>query len=120
MTQESQVQLSIYDEYITKLKQIMPNVDPNFAHQIMYLERKLVNEDVSEPDVNAIIEYKSGVDVDKKVNGLREKYSLEVEHGNKQNVLHVASRMKIGKIKEIALDRDIAKITGKADLGLGE
>jgi hypothetical protein len=111
---------SIYDEYISKLRQVMPSVDPNFAHRIMYLERKLVNEDVSEPDISAIIEYKPGVDVDKKVNGLREKYSVEVEHGDKQNVLHVTSRMKIGKIREIASDRDIAKITGKADPGLGE
>ncbi len=111
---------SIYDEYITKLKQAMPNVDPNFIHRVMYLERKLVNEDVSEPEVSAIIEYKSGVDVDVKVNGLREKYSLEVEHGDQQNILHVASRMKIGKIREIAFDRDIAKITGKSDVGLGE
>ena len=111
---------SIYDEYLSKLKQVLPNVNPNFAHRIMYLERKLVNEDVSEPEVSAIIEYKLGTDIDNKVNGLRGKYSLDVEHGDKQNVLHVMSRMKIGKITEIALDRDIEKITGKADTGLGE
>lgn len=111
---------SIYDEYISKLKQAMPNVEPNLAHRIMYLERKLVNEDISEPEVSAIIEYKLGVDVDKKVNGLREKYSVEVEHGDKQNVLRAMSRMKISKIKEIALDRDVVKITGKADPGVGE
>lgn len=111
---------SIYDEYISKLKQVMPNVDPNFVHRIIYLERKLANEDVSDPEVSAIIEYKPGTDVDNKVNGLRGKYSLEVEHGDKQNVLHVMSRMKIGKIKEIAWDSDIAKITGKSDSGLGE
>ena len=111
---------SIYDEYISKLKQVMPNVDPNFVHRIMYLERKLVNEDVSEVEVSAIIEYKPGTDIDNKINGLRGKYSLEVEHGDKQNVLHAMSRMKVGKIREIALDRDIVKITGKADSGLGE
>ncbi|MDE1832763.1 MAG: hypothetical protein KGI02_10425 [Thaumarchaeota archaeon] len=111
---------SIYDEYISKLKKAMPTVDPNFAHRIMYLERKLVGEDVSEPDISAVIEYKPGVDVDKKVNGLREKYSLEVEHGDKGNVLHVVSRMKVNKIKEISSDMDIAEITGKADSGLGE
>lgn len=111
---------SIYDEYISKLKQAMPNVDPNLAHRIIYLERKLEGEDMTEPDVSAIIEYKPGVDVDRKVNGLREKYSVEVEHGDKQNVLHIMSRMKISKIKEISADRDIARITGKADSGYGE
>lgn len=111
---------SIYDEYLSKLKQVMPNVDPNLAHRIMYLERKLASESVSEPDVSVIIEYKPSVDLDNKVNGLRGKYSVEVEHGEKQNVLHAMSRMKISKIKEIALDGDIVKITGKADVGLGE
>lgn len=111
---------SIYDEYISKLKEAMPNVDPNFAHRVMYLERKLVNEDISEPEVSAIIEYKSGSDVDNKVNGLREKYSLEVEHGNTQNVLHAMSRMKMNKIKDIASDKEIVNITGRADSGLGE
>lgn len=111
---------SIYDEYISKLKQAMPNVDPNLIHRVMYLERKLVRENMSEPDVSAIIEYKSGVNVDNKLNGLREKYSVEVEHGDKQNVLHVLSRMKVNKIKEIASDRDIANITGKVDPGYGE
>ncbi len=111
---------SIYEEYISKLKQAMPNVDSNFAHRIMYLERKLANEDVPDVEVSAIIEYKSGTDVDNKVNGLRGKYSLEVEHGDKQNVLHVFSRMKISMIKEISRDRDIVKISGKAYSGLGE
>src|SRR5574337_65304 len=111
---------SIYDEYISKLKKAMPNVDPSLIHRIMYLERRISGEDISEPDVSAIIEYKSGIDIDKKVNGLREKYSLEVEHGDSQNALHVMSRMKVNKIKEIAQDMDIVKISGKVDSGLGE
>lgn len=111
---------SIYDEYMSKLKQVMPNVDPNFVHRVMYVERELVTYDTSEPFVSAIIEYKPGVDVDNKVNGLREKYSLEVEHGDKPNILHVESRMTIDKIKSISADRDIAKISGKSDARLGE
>ncbi|NHI03877.1 hypothetical protein DYY67_0947 [Candidatus Nitrosotalea sp. TS] len=117
MTQDAE---SIYNEYMSKLKQVMPNVDPGLVHQIIYLERKLTNEDMNEPDVSAIIEYKSGIDVDVKMNGLREKYSLEVEHGDKQGVLHVMGRMKIGDIQKIAADMDIVKITGKADPTYGE
>ena len=111
---------SIYDEYMSKLKQIMPNVDPNFVHRVMYVEREIGDYEIPEPFVSAIIEYNPGVDVDKKVNGLREKYSLEVEHGNKPNILHVESRMTIDKIKSISADRDIAKINGKSDVRLGE
>ncbi len=117
MTQDVE---SIYDEYISKLKQVMPNVDPNFLHRIIYLERKLVDEDTTEPDVSAVIEYKAGADLDKKIGGLRAKYSLEVEHADKKDTLHVIGRMKMAKIKEISADRDIAKITGKADPGYGE
>ena len=111
---------SIYDEYMSKLKQAMPNVDPNFAHRIMYVERELENFDAHDPFVSAIIEYKSDVDVDIKINGLRQKYSLEVEHGSKPNLLHVESRMTIDSIKRISADRDIIKITGKSDVRLGE
>ena len=117
MTQDVE---SIYDEYISKLKQAMPTVDPNFSHRIMYLERKLSGEDMTDPDVSAVIEYKPGTNVDSKVNGLRTKYSVEVEHADEKNTLHVMGRMKMGKVKEIASDRDIAKITGKADPGYGE
>ncbi|MDE1813024.1 MAG: hypothetical protein KGH87_01570 [Thaumarchaeota archaeon] len=111
---------SIYNQYISNLKQAMPNVDPNLAHRIMYMERKIADEMVSEPHVNAIIEYKSGVDLDKKINGLREKYSLEVEHADKQNSLHIMSNMKINKVREISLDRDIVKISGKSDPAMSE
>ncbi|HJT09319.1 MAG TPA: hypothetical protein VJ771_00885 [Candidatus Nitrosotalea sp.] len=117
MTQDVE---SIYDEYISKLKQAMPNVDPDFSHRIMYLERKLADEDTTEPDVSAVIEYKAGTDLDKKVGGLRAKYSVEVEYADKKDTLHVMSRMKMAKIKEISADMDIAKITGKADPGYGE
>src|SRR5574340_987838 len=105
---------AIYDEYVSKLRQAMPNVDPNLAHRIMYLERRLVNEDVPEPHVNAVIEYKSGVDLDKKINGLRTKYSLEVEYSDAPHAIHTMSSMKIDKLKEICQDRDIVKISGKA------
>ena len=111
---------SIYEEYMSKLKQAMPNVDPNFVHRIMYVERELGDHIIHDPFVSAIIEYKPGVDLDTKVNGLRGKYSLEVEHGEKSNTLHVESLMTIDKIKGISADRDIVKISGKSDVRLGE
>ncbi len=111
---------SIYEEYVSKLKQAMPNVDPNFVHRILYVERKVGGYTIHDPFVSAIIEYKPGVDLNIKVNGLREKYSLEVEYGDKSNTLHVESRMRMDKIKAISLDHDILKISGKADPGLGE
>ena len=111
---------SIYDEYMSKLKQVLPNVDPNFVHRVMYVERELGDYDIHEPFVNAILEYKPGVDLNIKVNGLREKYSLEVEHGDKPNTIHVESRMVIDKIKSISADRDIVRISGKSDVRIGE
>ena len=111
---------SIYEEYMLKLKQAMPNVDPNFVHRVMYVERELGDYTIHEPFVSAIVEYKPGVDLDSKINGLRGKYSLEVERGEKSNTLHVASRMTIDKIKGISADGDILKISGKSDVRLGE
>ena len=111
---------SIYEEYITKLKQAMPNVDPNLAHRIMYLERKLADEDMTEPDVSAIIEYTNGSDLDKKMANLRSRCAVEAEHADKEGTIHIVGRMKTGRLKEIASDKDIVRITGKVDSGYGE
>lgn len=111
---------SVYEQYISNLRQVLPNVDPNFAHRVMYMERKLAEEGSPEPHVSMIIEYKSGVDTDRKVNDLRQKFSLEVEHGEKSSILHAMTRMKMEKVKNIASDRDIVKITGKVDPTMGE
>ncbi|MDE1861923.1 MAG: hypothetical protein KGI33_03315 [Thaumarchaeota archaeon] len=110
---------SIYDEYISKLKQALPNVDPNFSHRMMYLERKISQEDMTEPDVSAIIEYAKGSDLDNKVEGLRSKFSVEVEHADKKGI-HIVGRMKLETIRKISADKDIVRISGKVDPGYGE
>ena len=111
---------SIYEEYISKLKQAVPNVDPNLTHRVMYLERKLSVEDMKEPDISAVIEYKKGSDIDKKMSNLRTRCEVEAEHADEENAVHIVGRMKMGRLKEIASDKDIVKITGKADPGYGE
>ena len=111
---------SIYDEYISKLQKAMPSVDPNLLHRVMYLERKIAKEDMQDPDISAIIEYRPGTNMDSKVGGLRAKYALEVEYADRKDSLHVVGRMKMGKLREISADRDIARISGKVDPGYGE
>jgi len=106
---------SIYEQYMSNLKQALPNVDPNFAHRVMYMERKLADELVSEPHIEATIEYSPGVDMDKKLLFIRERHQLEAEYADKHNILHVVGRIKIDKIKGIAADHDVVKIKGKAD-----
>ncbi|MGD2106393.1 MAG: hypothetical protein PVH93_02185 [Nitrosopumilaceae archaeon] len=103
-----------YDQYVASLEQKLPKVDPNLVHRVMYLERKLSSEYIKEPQVTLMVEYKPGLDVDKKLFELREKFSLEAEHSDEQNVLFTMGRMKVGKLEEIASDADVAKITGKA------
>lgn len=105
---------SIYDQYLSNLQKSLPNVDPNFIHRVMYLERKLSSEYIQEPQVILIIEYKSNVDMGRKLYDLREKFSLEAENTDKHNVLFAMSRMKLDKIKQIASDNDIVKLSGKA------
>ncbi|GEM_PF-1816553 len=111
---------SIYEDYIARLKQAVPNVDPNLTHRVMYLERKLAAEDMSEPDVSAVIEYRKGSDLDRKMSNLRARCEVEAEYADRENSVHIVGRMKMGRLKEIASDKDIVKITGKADPGYGE
>jgi hypothetical protein len=106
---------SIYDQYILNLQKAIPNVEPNLLHRVMYLERKLSNEYVKSPQCMLTIEYKQEVDMDKKLYDLREKYSLEAEYSDIHNILFAVSRMKTDKIREIASDPDIIKISGKSN-----
>ena len=105
---------SIYDEYVSSLQKGLSNVDPNLVHRVMYLERKLSTEYIKEPQVTMMIEYKSGLDMDKKLFDLREDYSLEAEYSDEHTVLFTMGRMKVDKLTQIASDGDIVKITGKA------
>lgn len=104
---------TIYDQYLSDLQKSLPNVDANFVHRVMYLERKLSSEYVKEPQVTMLIEYKSGADTNKKLYDLREKHSLEAENIS-EHVLLAMSRMNLDKIKLIASDNDIVKLSGKA------
>ena len=105
---------SIYDQYVASLKEKMPKVDPNLVHRVMYLGRKLSTEYIKEPQVTLMVEYRPGLDMDKKLFDLREKFSLEAEYSDEHSVLFTMGRMKVGKLNEIASDEDIVKITGKA------
>ena len=104
---------TIYDQYLSNLQNSLPNVDANFAHRVIYLERKLSSEYVKEPQVTLLIEYKSGADMEKKLYDLREKHSLEAENIS-EHVLLAMSRMNLDKVQLIASDSDIVKISGKA------
>lgn len=104
---------STYDQYVSNLQNKLPNVDPNFVHRIMYLERKLVSESVKEPQVTLLIEYKLGLDMNRKLNELRDKFALEAE-STAENVLLAMSRLNLDQVIQIASDSDIMKISGKA------
>lgn len=110
----SQVE-SVYDQYVSDLERNLPNVDPNFIHRVMYLERKLEDEYVKSPHVVLTIEYKQGVDMDKKLYDLREKFGLEAEYSDVHNILFAESRMDADKISQIAADQEIVKMKGKAN-----
>ena len=105
---------SIYDQYVSRLQKNLPKVDPNLIHRVMYLERKLSTEYIKEPQVTMMVEYKPGLDMDKKLFDLREKFSLEAEYSDEHTVLFTMGRMKVDKLEQIASDGDVVKITGKA------
>jgi hypothetical protein len=53
--------------------------------------------------------------MDKKLYNLRGKQSLEDEYSDVHNILFALSRMKTDKLREIASDPDIIKISGKSN-----
>ena len=68
----SQVEMQ-YDEFLSKIKQTMSNIDVDLLIRIMYLERKLT--DVP-PKVELHLEYRSNVDPLRKQNVIRAKYGF--------------------------------------------
>ena len=110
----SEIAQNRYDQYIDYLRQALPKVNPNFVHRVLYLERKLEGESIPEPSAVLTIEYKSDSDMDGKLNELREKYFLEAERTDINNILLAVGRMKLDKIEQISADEDIVEIRGKA------
>ena len=104
----SQVEIN-YEEFLSSIRQIIPNVDTDLMVKIMYLERRL--PDVS-PRVELHVEYKSGIDRLKKQEQIRAKYGFPMQassHG-----ITMIGQMNIDLIEKISKDKDIEHISGVA------
>ena len=104
----SQVEIQ-YDEFLSKIKQTISNIDVDLLIKIMYLERKLT--DVP-PKVELHLEYGSDIDPLRKQNMIRAKYGFPTQtssHG-----LTAVGQMNVGLIEEISKDPDIKHISGTA------
>ena len=104
----SQIEIQ-YDEFLSKIKQIISNTDIDLLIKIMYLERKLT--DVP-PKVELHLEYDSDIDPSRKQELIRDRYGFPTQtssHG-----LTAVGRMNVSLIEEIAKDPDIEHISGKA------
>lgn len=98
-----------YDQLISTINQSIATVDPELAVKIMYLERKLPD---ASPRVELDIEYNKGVDVERKQDIVRFRYGFPIQptdHG-----LVATGQINMGIIEEIAKDKDVKHITGKA------
>jgi Trp operon repressor len=98
-----------YDRFLTIIKQTMPQVETNFLLKIMYLERAL--PDVS-PRVEMHVEYKEGVNVERKQEIVRQRYGLPVQPVDEG--LIADGQINVGMIEEFCQDSDIKHISGQA------
>ena len=104
----SQIEIQ-YNEFVSSISKLIPNMDVNLMIKIMYLERKL--SDVS-PRVELHIEYNSKADPWKKQEMMRTRYGFPTQtstHG-----LTAVGQMNIEIIEEISKDQDIKHISGTA------
>ena len=104
----SQIEIN-YEEFLSSIRQIIPNMDADLMVKIMYLERKL--PDVA-PRVELHVEYKNGVDTMKKQEQIRAKYGFPTQtstHG-----MTMVGQMSIDLIEEISKDKEIEHISGVA------
>ena len=104
----SQIEIN-YEEFLSSIRQLIPNMDADLMVKIMYLERKL--PDVS-PRVELHVEYKPGADTSKKQEQIRAKYGFPMQTSN--HGITMVGQMNIDLIEEISKDNDIKHISGVA------
>ncbi|MDE1726979.1 MAG: hypothetical protein KGH89_06895 [Thaumarchaeota archaeon] len=97
-----------YDEFLEDIKNRLQKIEPELAMQAMYYERKFTDV---EPHAEIVVEYKHGVDLDKKQFTLGQKYGFEMAKENNHK-LRVVGLMTLDTIYEISRDKDTEKISG--------
>ena len=104
----SQIEVK-YDKFLSELESILPRVDVHLAIRMMYLERKFPTVD---PNVDLSIQFKKGVDVQKKEFQINAKFAL----GTSSSGDHVraAGRLNMEGLVRLASNPDVEKITGSA------
>ncbi|MGI0047239.1 MAG: hypothetical protein ACREBB_08635 [Nitrosotalea sp.] len=104
----SQIIEAEYDEFLKDIQNKLQKIEPALAMQAMYYERKFTDV---EPHGEIAVEYKDGVDLDKKRFVLGQKYGFEMAM-EYHNVLRVVGLMTLGTIYGISKDADVEKISG--------
>jgi hypothetical protein len=97
-----------YDELLDDVKNRLQKIEPELAMQAMYYERKFTDV---EPHAEILVEYKDGVDLDKKRFVLGQKYGFEMAEED-DHELRVVGLMTLDTIYEISKDIDVEKISG--------
>lgn len=112
----------LYDQFKSDLKNTVPKIDPNLAHDVIYLENKLKNDKILErykdeykdPFAEFYINYEGGINLDEKIEKLRKNKNLKATTTDKPNQVFIANRMNIDDFVYLSEDSDIREITGTA------
>lgn len=104
----SQIIEAEYDQFLKDIQNKMQKIEPELAMQAMYYERKFSDID---PHGEIIVQYREGVDLDKKRFDLGQKHGFEIAIED-HNTLRVVGLMTLGIIYGISRDADVTKISG--------
>lgn len=112
----------LYDQFKSDLKNTVPKIDPNLAHDVIYLENKLKNDKILErykdeykdPFAEFYINCEGGINLDEKIEKLRKNKNLKATTTDKPNQVFIANRMNIDDFVYLSEDSDIREITGTA------
>ncbi len=97
-----------YDEFLKDVQYKLQKISPELAMQAMYYERKFTDV---EPHGEIVVEYKEGIDLDKKRFTLGQKYGFEMALKDRHDMM-VVGLMTLSTIYEISKDPDVKWISG--------
>lgn len=107
----------IFEQFYKHVHEQAPLLEPEFVFKVIQIQKSLyeITPTRSKPHVNLYIKYKDGVDFEKKVNEMRDKYPIQSAASKWGDGVIASGLMSIKNVQTVCSDPDIVEVIGKVN-----